>query len=202
MLWIGLTGGMGSGKSTAAKVLTQLGFPVLDADRIVHGLLTPGGTAEAEVIQTFGRSVCDASGRLDRRALGRAVFDDPEKLDRLEKILHPKVRAEVARRRQDLEKSGHAAAFYDVPLLFEKNMEDQFDAVLVVSAREDLRLARVRQRSGLSDDEIKSRFNRQLPVAEKEKRASAVIDNNGSEDDLKAALIKALRQLDLIKNPS
>lgn len=203
MLWIGITGAMGSGKSTAAKVLMQMGFPVLDADRVVHGLLTPGGVVEAQVIQTFGQSVCASDGHLDRRALGRVVFEDAKKLDQLEKILHPKVRTEVARRRLELEKSGFSAAFYDVPLLFEKNMEDQFDAVLVISATEKLRRERVRARTGLSDAELEARFQRQLPLAEKEKRASAVVDNNGSEKDLEAHLRKVLEQLEIsVKNPS
>lgn len=203
MLWIGLTGAMGSGKSTAAKVLMQMGFPVLDADRVVHGLLTPGGVVESSVIRTFGRAVCGTDGHLDRRALGRVVFGDAEKLDQLEKILHPKVREEVSRRRRDLEKSGFSAAFYDVPLLFEKKMDDQFDAILVVSAREDLRLKRVRTRTGLSDSEIEARFKSQLPLAEKEKRASAVVDNNGTENDLEANLRKVLEQLNVaVKSPS
>jgi dephospho-CoA kinase len=158
---------------------------------------------ETQVIQTFGQSVCAADGHLDRRALGRVVFEDAKKLDQLEKILHPKVREEVARRRFDLEKSGFAAAFYDVPLLFEKNMEDQFDAVLVVSATEKLRRERVRARTGLSDAELDARFKRQLSLAEKEKRASAVVDNNGSEKDLETHLRKVLEQLEIpVKNPS
>lgn len=195
MLWIGLTGPIGGGKSTVASLLRGLGFPVLDADKVVHGLLAPGGAAEAEVFRTFGGNLRGADGHLDRRALGRVVFADPQKLIQLENLLHPLVRAEVAAQRQKLAAQGCAAAFYDVPLLFEKKMEDQFDYVLVVTASEGVRRARLRARSQWSDLEFDERAARQLAPSEKEVRASYVLRNEGSLEDLKRDLSGALKAL-------
>lgn len=201
MLWIGLTGAMGSGKSTVAKVLREKGFPVLDADQIVHDLLLPGSEAEREILSTFGQSVAGTDGKLDRRALGRIVFADDKKLAQLEAILHPKVRADVAALRSALELTGNRAAFYDVPLLFEKNMEGDFDHVLVVSAREDLRRQRVHTRMGLSDAEFDAREKTFVKPEIKERRASAVIDNNGDAMNLVQEVMRALEKLGL-KSPA
>lgn len=197
MLWIGLTGAMGSGKSTVAKVLRQRGFPVLDADEVVHALLAPGGSAEQEVISTFGRKVTGPGGELDRRALGREVFGDRSQLARLEGILHPKVREEVARKRGELKKSGIRAAFYDVPLLFEKNMVDQFDHILVVAADETVRRERFKARMKLGDAEFEAREKNFVRPEIKERRASAVIHNNGSEADLVREIEQALSKIGL-----
>lgn len=195
MLWIGLTGPMGSGKSTVATILRKLGYPVLDADQLVHQILSPGGLAEAEIFRTFGESVRASGGGLDRRALGRVVFPVKEKLLQLESIIYPILKADVASRRKNLADKGCNAAFYDVPLLFEKGMRDQFDFVLVVSASEKLRRERLKARSNLSDMEFDQRMSQQMPPAEKEKLASAVIRNESDEAALEAALIEALKRL-------
>src|ERR1035437_1934246 len=154
MLWVGITGPMGSGKSTVAHLLRQMGFEVLDADDVARKVLSPGTPGEAEVLKTFGQQLKDRQGHLDRRALGRLVFSDAKKLLKLEKIIHPRVKDEIARQRQRLGQKGAQAAFYDVPLLFEKNMREQFDHVLVVSADFSLRKERIKIRSQLTDAEI------------------------------------------------
>lgn len=195
MLWIGLTGPMGSGKSTVASILRKLGYPVLDADQIVHQILSPGGPAEAEIFRTFGESVRSSAGSLDRRALGRVVFPSKEKLNQLESIIYPILKADVAARRKNLADKGFDAAFYDVPLLFEKGMRDQFDLVLVVSASEKLRRERLKARSNLSDVEFDQRMSQQMAPAEKERLASAVIRNESDEAALEAATQQALRAL-------
>ena len=192
MLWIGVTGPMGSGKSTVSELLRRLGYTVLDADEVVSQLLAPGQEAEQEVLKAFGPSVSDTQGHLDRRALGRMVFGDVSLLERLEKILHPRVRDSVAQQKARLIKNGAVAAFYDVPLLFEKKMEDQFDLILVVQSSPALRLSRLQQRTGLSRAEIEERWSRQLPPEYKEARASAVIRNEADlkalEDEVRACL--------------
>src|SRR4051794_13154392 len=122
MLWVGLTGSIGSGKSTAAKILREMGYSVLDADQAARQALSPGMPAEAEVLKLFGTS--------ERRALGKIVFSDPAKLLQLEQLIHPYVKKEVLKERQQLEQQGAEVAFYDVPLLFEKQMEKDFDLIL------------------------------------------------------------------------
>jgi dephospho-CoA kinase len=195
MLWIGITGPIGSGKSTVSEILRQMGYPVLDADRVVHKITGPGSVATEEIVRTFGESLRDQAGNLDRRALGRAVFGDPAKLEQLEKILHPRVREQVALERKALSDMGHKAAFYDVPLLFEKKMEAMFNRILVVSAPEDVRRQRVMSRSGLTAQEFDERQKRQLPAEEKEKKASAVIMNSGDLAKLKMEVESALKFL-------
>ena len=189
---------MGSGKSTVSACLRELGFSVFDADEIVHTVLSPGSAGEREVFGLFGEApgVRDPlTGTLDRRALGRVVFGNPRKLDELERLLHPRVREEVARLKAKAANAGASAAFYDVPLLFEKNMQAQFDFVLVVSAPAASRLSRLMARSGLSSPEIEERWSRQLPPEYKEARASYVVLNTGNLEDLKAAILAALRHL-------
>lgn len=197
MVWIGLTGSMGSGKSTAAKVLRALGFPVLDADQIVHELLAAGSSVEAEVLAAFGPKVQGPDGRLDRRALGQLAFSNSEHLARLEALLHPKVRGEVAKRKSQLWAQGATVGFYDVPLLFEKKMEDQFDYILVVSADPDLRRVRIKQRMKLTDAEIDARMAWQIPPNIKEAAATAVIYNNSDEAALKEEILGVLKRLNI-----
>ncbi len=195
MQWIGITGPMGGGKSTVAELLRQAGLAVLDADQIVHQLLSPGGKAEAQVLATFGESLRNSQGALDRKALGQLVFGDASRLAQLESILHPLVREHVATERQRLEKAGASVAFYDVPLLYEKSMQGQFDLVLVVSADEAIRRTRVQKRSHLTDSEFDARMYRQISAEQKEKMADVLIRNDGDLNALKQALRAALSKL-------
>lgn len=195
MLWIGITGPIGSGKSTVSDILRQMGYPVLDADQVVHKVLSPGGLAESEVIQTFGENLRDSKGHLNRRALGLVVFGDPAKLETLENLLHPRVREQVANEKEKLKKAGHQVAFYDVPLLFEKKMESMFNQIIVVTASEEVRRQRVLARSGLTASEFNERQKRQLPPEYKEKNANAVIQNSGDLTKLKVETENALKHL-------
>ena len=194
MLWIGITGSMGSGKSSAAEVLRQMGYAVIDADEVVRDLMKPGQTAEKQILQTFGETVKGPDGRLDRRLLGQIVFKDPAKLSQLESILHPLVREQVATEKQKLRNAGTPVAFYDVPLLFEKNMQDQFDYIIVVSASRELCIQRVQQRTGLSRPEIEARLKAQMDPAYKVARASAVVYNDSDLQDLRHEITGASRQ--------
>lgn len=202
MLWVGITGSMGTGKSTVAEILRGLGFVVLDADQIVSELLKPDGPVEVQILSEFGDAIKDPDGHLDRRALGRVVFADESARLKLESILHPKVREAVAERKAELKERGVKVAFYDVPLLFEKNMQSMFDAIVVVSARLPLRRERVRLRTGLTDKEIEARFASQLPLETKETQAHVVIKNNSDLGDLKREVRSALKKLGVTLPPS
>jgi dephospho-CoA kinase len=193
---------MGSGKSTVAAILRRLGYAVLDADKTVHLILSPGGPGEDQIIRTFGEGVRAADGKLDRRSLGRLVFNDAAKLEALEKIVHPLVRASVADERARLWATGKEVAFYDVPLLFEKKMENDFDFVLVVTAPENVRRARLAKRSQMTDAEFMERSKHHVSAEEKEARASAVIQNLGDLRELEAETLRALKQLGISPPPA
>ena len=198
MLWIGLTGGLGSGKSTAAKFLRELGQVVIDADEMARLALSPGSPAFAKVVTQFGTDVLDSNGQLDRQGLGRKVFADKRLLAALESIVHPEVKKLTAERRRALEAQGSRLAFYDVPLLFEKNMQGEFAKIVVVAADRETQIRRASQRSNLTRDEVIQRLANQKPMSEKIRAADYVLDNNGTEEELKAqaaALVKKLSSL-------
>ena len=189
---------MGSGKSAVAQILRGQGHDVIDADHVVGQVLGPGQPAVAEITAAFGPGVLAADGALDRRKLAAEVFGRPEKLATLEGIIHPRVRDAVTSARAKLVARGRTLAFYDVPLLFEKKMEAQFDHILVVSAPREVRLARAIKRTGLTAAEIEARWAHQLPPEDKEARASAVIVNDGDLAVLLDRTRAALRALDLV----
>jgi dephospho-CoA kinase len=133
MLRYGLTGGIASGKSTVAAILRELGFPVLEADRMAHQVIEPGQPAYDEVCSIFGDSILSADRRIDRSRLAAIVFDDREKLNQLNAIIHPRVEQEMVRRFAELESSGtHPAAFIEAALIFEAELHKKLDGVVVV----------------------------------------------------------------------
>jgi len=175
---------MGGGKSTVAEELRKRGYTVLDADKVVHELLQPDQETFVEVVHRFGNSLVRADGSLDRAGLAREVFGDAMKLRDLEQILHPRVRFKVEMERKKLHASGVAMAFYDVPLLYEKKMQNHFDAVVVVTASESVRVARLIERTQLSESEIRARLKSQMDPLEKERLANFVIRNDGRREEL------------------
>lgn len=183
MIWIGLTGGIGSGKSTVAQYLRQRGYQVIDADQLAHRALNPGTDTFKKIVDFFGKGILSKDGAVDRKKLGALVFNDPTKLARLESIVHPFVQLEAERERKKLSGT-HEFAFYDVPLLFEKKLEKKFDQVWVVTVEEETQISRLKKRNSWSDDEIRSRISAQLPLSEKVARADVVIRNNGTVAEL------------------
>jgi len=171
---IGLTGGIGMGKSTAAAAFRRAGVPVFDADAAVHRLQAPGGRAVPAIAALVPEAVED--GRIDRAALRRAAIARPELLRGLERILHPMVRAEQARFLAAARRRRVRQAVLDVPLLFEGRLDRVCDAVLVVSAPRALQLQRIlRRRRGMSQAEAEALIARQMPDREKRRRADLVI---------------------------
>jgi dephospho-CoA kinase len=195
MKWIGLTGGIGSGKSTVAKVLRSKGFAVIDADEMARRSVGPGSAALAEVVRAFGQKILNPDGSLDRKALGGMVFGNPSQLETLEKITHPAIQKLVLEERRRFESEGRALAFYDIPLLFEKSLEALFDTIVVVDCPLPLRIQRVMRRDGLSEEEVRLRIARQHPLEEKEKRAHFVLINDGEEGHLEAQVQRMIAEV-------
>ena len=170
---IGLTGGIGCGKSTAAACFAELGFQVVDADRLARQVLE-SHVCVSHLRERWGAACLDAQGVPDRKWIGAKVFADPAERAFLESVTHP----EVARLRREATADPKHDYVVEIPLLFEKDLAPGFAAVVVVACSDDVRRARLRAR-GLSDDEISARIASQLSLVEKVKRADAVIWNDG-----------------------
>jgi len=191
-VYLGLSGGIGSGKSTVAKILSELGAVVIDADAIAKEVLEPGQLGYENVMLAFGESVLDASGNIDRKKLANLVFQDAEKLLKLESIVHPAVIARVSEIRESLPET--SIVVYDTPLLVEKQLQDQFEKVLIVSADEDIRKERLVQR-GLDLADIEARMANQATDIQRSAVANFVIINNGSTKELREEVAKVWQQL-------
>ena len=177
-LVIGLTGGIGSGKSAAADAFAKLGATVVDTDLIAHELTAPGGAAVAEIARQFGKAFIDATGAMDRKRMRALVFSDAEEKQRLEALLHPMIRAESLRR---IEAAAGPYVVHVVPLLVESpDYRQRVGRVLVVDCPEELQVARVRQRSMLPEGEIKRIIASQIQRERRLAAADDVIDNSGS----------------------
>ena len=176
-LVIGLTGGIGSGKSAAADAFAKLGATVVDTDLIAHELSAPGGAAVAEIARQFGKAFIDATGAMDRKRMRALVFSDAEEKQRLEALLHPMIRAESQRR---IEAAAGPYVVHVVPLLVESpDYRQRVGRVLVVDCPEALQVARVRQRSMLPEGEIKRIIASQIQRERRLAAADDVIDNSG-----------------------
>jgi dephospho-CoA kinase len=194
MLVLGLTGSIGMGKSTTARFFAEEGVPVLDADAVVHALYD--GEAVAAIEAAFPGTSKD--GRIDREELSRRVVGDPAALKRLESIVHPLVRAAQARFLADAERSGAPVAVLDVPLLFETGGDQRVDAVVVVSAPADVQRARTLDRAGMSAEKFDALMQKQMPDAEKRRRADFIVDTSLSFDSARAqvrAILAAVRAI-------
>ena len=196
MLWIGLTGGIATGKSTSTKVLREWGYPVVDADAIAREVVSPGSKGLEQVVAEFGSDILTEKGELNRPRLGKVVFSDPEKRRKLEQILHPLIQTKVKEQRGLLESQGHAYAFYDVPLLFENHLQDQFDQVVLIYTPRRLQLDRLMQRDGLDQAEAEKRLAAQMDIEIKKDLADHIIDNQKTEVELAQELRQLLNQLD------
>ena len=190
-LVIGLTGGIGSGKTAVAEEFARLGATVVDTDEIAHELTSAGGAAIPGVRDLFGDAFIDAHGAMDRRKMRERVFADPPARQRLEALLHPLIREESRRR---IASARGPYVVHVVPLLIESpDYRRRVDRVLVVDCPEDAQLARVRKRSGLAEEEVRRIIAAQATRAMRQAVADDVIDNGGSLDAL-SAQVRALHQ--------
>lgn len=195
MKWIGLTGGIASGKSTVGKILRDLGLPVIDADSLARHVVMPGASGLAAIAQTFGQEFILPDGSLDRARLGQLIFSEAPSRARLEGILHPLIQELKNAERLRLESEGCDLAFYDIPLLFEKNLARDFDKTILVYCSEAEQLDRLVVRDKLPVEEARKRIAAQLPIDSKIKMADYVIFNRGSAAELKANTMTILAEL-------
>ncbi|MFD9718339.1 dephospho-CoA kinase [Streptomyces sp. NPDC059076] len=177
MLSVGLTGGIGAGKSEVSRLLASYGAVLIDADRIAREVVEPGTPGLAAIVETFGPGVLGADGSLDRPKLGSIVFADPERLAALNAIVHPLVRA----RSQALEEAAapDAVVVHDVPLLTENELAGLYDLVIVVDASAETQLERLVRVRGMADSEARARMAAQATREERRAIADLVIDNDG-----------------------
>lgn len=191
-MYLGLTGGIGSGKSTAARMFADLGAIVIDADAIAKEVLEPGQVGFESVVNNFGEEILDSSGNIDRVVLAGKVFGDTTKLKELEEIVHPAVATKVAQIRESL--PAGAIIIYDTPLLIEKSLQQQFDQVIVVLAPEALRTQRLLAR-GLAQNDIIARMSNQATDEQRREIANYVIDNSSSLVELREEVQKVWTQI-------
>jgi len=181
MLNVGLTGGIGCGKTTVAKMLADKGAQVIDFDILTHRVQEPGQAAWRAIIDRFGEGVLNADRSIDRTRLGSVVLADPEKLRQLNDIVHPIVLAEWRRQLAEIKKGRpEAIVLSDVPLLIEVGLEGLFDLVLLVYASREDQIRRIMQRNGFSRDEAERRLSVQMDIDEKLKHADIVVRNQAS----------------------
>jgi dephospho-CoA kinase len=179
---LGLTGGIGSGKSMVAQLFARLGAVVIDADQLAREVVEPGQPALGEIAATFGRDVLLPDGRLDRAKLAGIIFADPVERAKLDAITHPRIRTrmnELIKARR----SGPGVLIVDIPLLYENNRVNLVERVIVVWVDPQTQLRRIRQRDGLSADAAGQRIAAQMPLEAKRARADHVIDNSGTRED-------------------
>jgi len=180
MLLVGLTGNIGSGKSTVAQLLSERGATIIDADVLARRAVELGTAAYASIVERWGTSILAADGLIDRAALRRIVFSEPQELEQLNAIVHPEVErmraalVELARQR------GDRLVVCDIPLLFERRMTDDFDRIVLVDAPRPVRLERLVRERGLRETEAMDMIVAQMPAELKRARANFVIDNDGT----------------------
>jgi dephospho-CoA kinase len=190
---LGLSGGIGSGKSTVDSLLEALGAVVIDADTIVHELQAPGTPLLAEIVEAFGSAVLTTDGSLDRKALGAIVFGDPESRTRLGQLVHPRVGREMFLRAEAARAAARDLVVLDIPLLFEGRAAGTgtaaqmgYDSTLLVWVPVETQLERTVARDGCSRAEAQARIDAQLPIDEKKALADRVIDNSGTREQTRA----------------
>ncbi|MDE2780455.1 MAG: dephospho-CoA kinase [Chloroflexota bacterium] len=184
MLVIGLTGGIGTGKTEVSRLLQELGATVLNADQVGHEAYTPHSEAWNEVVKAFGESILQDSGEIDRRKLGGIVFADPDQLEILNGIMHPRMAAIVREKLQGLNQGGVEVAVIEAAVLFEAGWDSLVDEVWTTESPEPLVVARLQERNGFSPEEIRKRIASQMSSSERSDRATEVVNNSGELADL------------------
>ena len=192
---IGLTGGIGSGKSTVSKFLAHLGAVVIDADKVGHEVFKPGTKAWQEVVDAFGQGIISADGTIDRRKLGEIVFSNPGARAKLNQVMHPLIYEQVKSRMEEYGRKGAAIIIVEAPLLLEVGWKSLVDEVWVTSASEATVIKRLKEQKGLSEAQSLARIRAQLTDEERIRQADVVIDTNCALDELKERVEALWRKL-------
>jgi dephospho-CoA kinase len=195
VLVVGLTGGIGSGKSTVSALLAAKGAVVVDADAVVHELQRPGTAVFEAMVDRFGNGIVAADGSLDRSAVADIVFNDPDALADLNGIVHPAVGAEIVRRMDELSTTD-AVVVLDVPLMVESARGYPVAGLIVVDVDPEVAVRRLVEQRGMREDDARARIARQASREERRARADVVIENSGSLDDLAAQVDRAWRWIE------
>lgn len=185
MLYVGLTGNIASGKTAVAERLAELGATIVDADVLAREAVKPGSDALARVVERWGSRVLAEDGTLDRGALRHVVFSDPEQLEDLNRIIHPRVGHLRDTMIDEARVRGDAVLVYVVPLLFERHLAEEFDAIILVDADRATRLDRLTGRRRVAEEDAANMIAAQMPAELKRARADFVINNDGSLDQLR-----------------
>lgn len=197
MMVIGLTGGIGSGKTTVSDYLASKGYEIIDADKIAREMVSPGSEVLERIADAFGADILMADGSLDRKKLGGMVFSDRIKKTILDGIMHKRILEIISQRISMLNKAKTGAVslndslaepksviFIDAALLYETGLEGYTDSVWLVDADETIRISRIKERDGITEEEVKNRFGSQMPQKEKLARADTILINSGSKESL------------------
>ena len=180
---IGLTGSIASGKSTISKMLKERGFPVVDADEIARLVVEPGTEVIKEIANVFGENVLKENGSLNREKLGELIFGNKDEREKLNSIIHPAIRTEMLRQKDEWFASGAQTVIMDIPLLFESKLEHFVEKIIVVSVTPEIQKKRLMSRNELTEEEALARIRSQLPMEQKEESADAVIFNNETVEE-------------------
>jgi len=191
----GLTGNIGSGKSTVAEMFRRAGIPVLDADRIAREVTAPGGRAHSSVVREFGREILLSDGSIDRRKLADIVFSDPSRRARLEALTHPAILEAMKESLDGLSREGHRAAVVEASLIHETGGKGLFEAVVSVRCDEETQLRRLMARGGISMEQALSRLRAQMDAEKKADRSDHGIDNSGTPEETQAQVERLVQVL-------
>jgi dephospho-CoA kinase len=201
-LLVGITGGIGAGKSLLATFFREKGYPVFSADVIAREIVAPGSPALEEIRAVFGPEFIRTDGTLDRALLRERIAADPALRLKLEAITHPRIQARSLELARDAFAKGAGLVFYEAPLLFEANSDRKMDKVICVHAPDELRIARTMARDGGSREQAEKLLRSQMPQEEKMKRAALLVENAGTPEDLREAAERLLKQLVAALAPS
>lgn len=195
MYRIGLTGGVGSGKSTVSSYMHSLGLPVIDGDKLSREAVIPGSTAMMQIRKYFGPSVFKPDGTLDRLRMGETIFNDDEKRERLNSIIHPYIWNRTQQELIRAQDEGHPVVVLDMPLLLEISWQLRVEEVWIVKVPLEIQIQRVMSRDGFTREQVLERIHKQMPTVNKENYATVVIDNSRSLEYTQKQVREALRHV-------
>lgn len=193
--FLGLTGGIASGKSTADEFFKKKKIPIIDSDLIAHKIMEIGQNGYKAVVDYFGTDILNDDQTINRRKLGGIVFNDKAKLKKLNELTHPLVHQEIKQQMAQYRANQEKLVVIDVPLLFESGFESLCNGVLVISITPELQIERLMKRNDFTKKEAIARISNQMPLSEKEKRATYVVANTGTIDDLEKKLSDLLQEI-------